>query len=344
MARALSSRALCVAIAAGVALSFAAAPAARADTIDAATRGTARKLGQDAVKLFEAGSYAAALDKFNTADSLVPAPTLGLYAARCLVKLGRLVEASERYLAVTRMQLEPGALPVMRKAQATAVAEREKLLPTLPTLEVRLEGPSGDGVEVSVDARPILPALLGEKRPVDPGKHRLDARRADTTVSRDVSIALGDAARVVLTLPPLPAPPAPRMPALRKMGWVAVGVAGAGVVTGSVAGLVALAKGKSLLSQCPDHQCPTAGALALAGPYDAARAASTAGFIAGAVGLAVGIPILVVSPKVEYAYADGRPAPPPKDAPGATGARALPPRASFTPWVTWGGAGVRGIF
>jgi hypothetical protein len=342
MARAHPGQVLCFAIAAGVALSFAAVPRARADTVDAATRSTARKLGQDALKLFEAGDFAAALDKFNTADSLVPAPTLSLYAARCLVKLGRLVEASERYLEVTRLRLDRGALPVMRAAQADAVAEREKLLPTIPMLAVWLEGPVGDGVEVSVDGKVLLPALIGEKRQVNPGKHRLDARRADTTVSKDVTIALSDSARVVLTLPALPAPPAPRMPALRKVGWVAVGVGVAGVVTGGVAGLVAFAKGKSLLSQCPNHACPTERTLALAGPYDAARSASTAGFIAGAVGLAAGIPLVVVSPPVEYVYADGRPAPAP------TGAPAPAPRASFTPWVTpwvtWGGAGVRGIF
>jgi hypothetical protein len=126
-----------------------AAPSARAQGANgqsAIVRATARKLGGEAVKLYDAGDYAGALEKFNTADSLVPAPTLGLYAARCLVKLGRTVEASERYLEVTRMELDRAALPVMRKAQADAVTEREKLLPSIPTLEVRLTGPLGAGV------------------------------------------------------------------------------------------------------------------------------------------------------------------------------------------------------
>src|SRR5690242_3471253 len=125
MGRMRTRRSIAAAVLFAVALS---GPAARADSVDAAARATARKLGTEAVKLFEAGDFAAALDKFNTADSLVPAPTLGLYAARCLVKLDRLVEASERYLAVTRMQLERGAPAVMRKAQADAVTEREKLM------------------------------------------------------------------------------------------------------------------------------------------------------------------------------------------------------------------------
>ncbi len=233
------------------------------------------------------------------------------------------------------MQLDRAALPVMRKAQADAVAERDRLQPTIPTLEVRVEGPRGAGVEVAIDGKVLLPGLLGEKRPVNPGRYKATATRADTTVVMDVDVATGAAARVVLKLPPLPPPPSPRMPALRKVGWAAIGVAGAGLVTGAVAGLTALAKGQSLLSKCENHVCSTTADFALTGGYDAARAASTAGFVVAAVGIAVGVPILVVSPKVEYAYPDGRTAPPPRSA---------PPQAAISPWITWGGAGLRGIF
>ena len=340
MARALSLRALHLAVAAGAALAVAAisVPARAGDSVDAAARATARKLGGEAVKLFENGDFKGALEKFNTADSLVPAPTLGLYAARSLVKLGRLLEASERYLEVTRMQLDRGALAVMRKAQADAVAERERLLLTIPTLEIRLEGPQGAGVEVTVNGKVLLPGLIGEKRPVDPGSYKVDARRADTTVSRQVDVASKEAGRVVVELPPLPAPPQPRMPLVRKLGWAAIGLGGAGVITGAVAGLAAIAKGQSLLLACPLHVCPDKTTLAQAGGYDAARGASTAGFVVGAVGLAAGIPIVAVSPGVEYAYADGRVAPAPEPA------KEAPPRATITPWITWGGAGLRGIF
>jgi hypothetical protein len=334
----MASRALSALILAIVVVAMA-SPAWGAEPVDAASRSTARKLGQEAVKLFEAGDYPGALDKFNTADSLVPAPTLGLYAARCLVKLGRLVEASERYLEVTRMQLDRNAIPVMRKAQAEAVAERDKLLPSIPSLEIRLEGPQGSGVDVLVEGKPLLPGLLGEKRPVNPGKYRIEAKRTDAAVTEDVVVIAGTPARVVLKLPPLPPPPAGHMPALRMGGWAAIGVAGAGVIVGGVSGLVALAKGQGLLLQCPNHVCTSPATYTGAGAYDAARVASTVGFITGGVALAVGIPILVVSPKVEYAYPDGRPAPPPKD-------QASLPRieVSLAGGPTGGGAGLRGIF
>jgi len=308
-----------------------AAPTARADNVDASARSTARKLGQEAVKLYEAGSYAAALEKFNTADSLVPAPTLGLYAARCLVRLGRLVEASERYLEVTRMQLDRAALPVMRKAQSDAVSEREKVLPTIPTLDVRLEGPRGDGTTVTVDDRPLLPGLLGEKRPIDPGKHVAVARRADTSVRQEVILAPGGAAQIVLLMPALPPAPVATTPPLRVAGWVGVGVGAAGAVLAAVSGAITLAVEQSLLVDCTGGhtRCPATASGRIA-TYDLTGKLTTVGLITGVAGLGFGIPAVVLSPKAAYAYPDGSPAPAPK--------------VMIAPWITWGGAGVRGSF
>jgi len=124
-------------------------------------------------------------------------------------------------------------------------------------------------------------------------------------------------------------------------------VGGAGVITGGVAGVVAVLKGQSLLVKCPDHVCATQAELALAGPYNAARAASTTGFLVGVAGLVAGIPILAISPRVEYVYPDGGSAPKPPAEGSPDGRPAPPPHAgtvSFAPWVTWGGAGVRGVF
>ncbi|MFO0762775.1 MAG: hypothetical protein U0359_40435 [Byssovorax sp.] len=229
--------------------------------MDIETKSAARKLGTEGQKLFDAGDYAAALEKFNLADSLVPAPTLGLRAARCLVKLGRVVEASERYLDVTRMQLDRFAAPVMRKAQADALAEREKLLPTIPSLTVVLDGPTGAGVTVLVDDKTMPPALIGQKRPADPGAHRVEAKRADTSIFREVVLQPSEAGQVTLKLPPLPPPPpkpglADRFP-FRTVGWIGVGLGAAGVAFGGVSGALALTNEQSLLKQCGvERLCP----------------------------------------------------------------------------------------
>jgi hypothetical protein len=313
----------------------AAAPAARADNVDLAARSTARKLGQEALKLYDAGDYAGALEKLNTANALVPTPTLGLYAARCLVKLGRLVEGSEKYLEVSRMALDRSAPAVMRKAQVDAVAERDKLLPTVPTLEVRLAGPPGDGVDVTVDGKPLLPGLVGEKRPVDPGPHQATAARSDATVSGAVTVTLGQAAQLLLTLPPLPPKPVWRTPPLRVAGWVAIGLGVAGVVFGAVSGAIAISDEQNLLADCKagNSFCPAGDAGRIA-TYNVVTKLTTVGLVTGIAGLGFGIPVLITTPKSVYVYPDGTPAPPPKDG----------PKPQIGAFVTWGGAGVRGIF
>jgi hypothetical protein len=330
MRRALFPRLVATALVASATLALAAltAPEARAQPVDLETKSAARKLGTEGQKLFEAGNVAGALEKFNLADSLVPAPTLGLRAARCLSLLGRLVEASERYLDVTRMQLDRNAPAVMRKAQAEALAERDKLLPTIPSLDVTIEGPTGAGITVIIDAKAVPPALLGQKRPVDPGTHRVEAKRADTTVAREVTLKLAEAGEVTLKLPPLPAKPKPpdTFP-YRTVGFIGVGVGVAGLLFGGINGLLALTTEQKLVIRCgTDRLCPPA-AWPQSDAFDLMRTFTTAGFIIGASGLAVGIPFLLAAPG------------PPK--PATTEA---PPTARIDPWIGLGAAGVRGTF
>jgi hypothetical protein len=294
-----------------VAFAVVAPSIARADQAEAEARVVARRLGQEAMKLYDAGKYAEALEKLDTADHLVPTPTLGLFAARCLARLGRLVEASERYLEVSRMKLDRFAPAVMRKALVDAVDEREKLLPRIPVLVVRVTGPRGEGVAVLVDDKPLLPALIGEKRPIDPGPHVIVSKRADTSVRREATLREGETTEQILEMPALPLPPLPplaRTPTLRWIGWGAIGVGAAGVSIGLVSGIIAASKAGSLLDACPSHVCPNAQALAQTSGYDTARAVSTAGFVVGAVGLAAGVPILLFTPKTELVPQE-RPAP-----------------------------------
>jgi hypothetical protein len=225
------------------------------------------------------------------------------------------------------MQLDRSAPAVMRKAQAEALAEREKLMPTIPTLDVTIDGPTGAGVTVLIDAKPVPPALLGQKRPVDPGLHRVEAKRADTTVAREVTLKLGEAGQVALKLPPLPAKPKPpdTFP-YRTVGFVGVGVGVAGALFGGISGILALTTDQKLVTRCgSDHLCPAA-AWPQADAFDLMRAFTTAGLVIGATGFAVGLPFLIAAPG------------PPKPAPDA------PAAARIDPWIGVGAAGVRGTF
>lgn len=265
---------------------------------DFATKSAARKLGEEAIVLFDKGQYAEALEKFNLADQLVPAPTLGLRAARSLVKLGRLVEASERYLAVTRMDLSGKAVTyVFRKAQADALKEREELLPLVPSLTIEVTGPVGDGITVYVDGAQIPLALLGQKRPIDPGPHEVEVRRGETKVKKKVDLVVKQTEKVVLELPPLPKPKPPEPdPFWRTMAWVGIGVGAGGLVAFGVTGGLALSKEQELATKCPSRAC-LPEFHADADFFDALRYATTAGLVVGVVGLGVGVPLLIAGPK-----------------------------------------------
>jgi Tfp pilus assembly protein PilF len=71
--------------------------------VDDATRASARQLGYAGVEEFQGGQYESARAKLEKAYRVLKAPSLGLWSARALEKLGKLVEASERYLEVTRL-------------------------------------------------------------------------------------------------------------------------------------------------------------------------------------------------------------------------------------------------
>ncbi len=267
---------------------------------DFATKSAARKLGEEGIALFEKKQYAEALEKFNLAEQIVPAPTLGLRAARCLVQLGRFVEASERYLEVTRIEMPRNQLtPAFRKAQADALLEREDLVPLIPTLTIEITGPLGATGSVFVDGEQIPTALVGQKRPIDPGIHEVEVRRKDTQVKKKVDVVVKQNQKVTLELPPLPAAKGPEIdPKLRTLAWVGIGVGAAGTIAFAITGSLAVSKGRDLATNCPQDRClpPFHSDV---DKYNVLRYSTTAGIVLGVVGFGVGIPLLILKPTLK---------------------------------------------
>jgi hypothetical protein len=267
---------------------------------DYATRAAARKLGEDGIALFDKKQFAEALEKFNLAEQLVPAPTLGLRAARCLVQLGRFVEASERYLEVTRLEVPRAQMtPAYRKAQADALIEREDLLPLIPTLTINVTGPLGDGITVLVDGEQIPTVLVGQKRLIDPGVHEVEVRRKDTSVKKKLDIVVKRNEQMELKLPPLPSAKGPQPdPVYRALAWTGIGMGASGMIVFAVSGSLAVSRERELIDKCPDRRC----APEFHGEsdrYDVTRYATTTGLVVGVVGLGVGIPLLITSPMLK---------------------------------------------
>ena len=289
-----------------------------------ATRAAARSLGTTGVGAYQAGDYETAHDKLEKAYQILKAPSLGLWSARALVKVGKLVEAGERYTEVTRLSVASGDAAVQKQAQDDAQTELDALGPRIPGIIIQLEGADAASVSVSLDGQPVASALIGESRPVDPGQHHVEGTRGTEHVTSDVNVAIGEKVPAVLKFtattavvaPPAssgaepsavsPAPPpdsgsapvasATHQAPLKTVGWVGVGVGGVGIAIGAVAGVIALGKQTDIKNSdaCKAMHCLPSEASTV-NSYNSMRTLSSVGFIAGGVLATTGVVLLLTS-------------------------------------------------
>lgn len=282
-----------------LALFFSAAPV-RAQPADAATTSTARALAEEGLSHFDGGRWQAALEKFDRADALIHAPTMSLLVARCLEKLGRLVEANERYVAAARSEAGPGASDAFKEAVADADKEQKVLLPRIPRLKVEVRGAVPAEAGVTLDGKPLPAAMIGVERLTDPGAHTLRGTRGGEVVERKVDLKEGQSQTVTLELAgggDAGASPSPGS-IQRTLGWVTIAVGGAGLVASGVTLGMGLGAKSDLVStsKCStDLVCPASAADAVSS-YRTLRVASAGTFVGGAVALVVGVVVLATAP------------------------------------------------
>lgn len=272
--------------------------AARAQpiAIDPATRASARLLADDALALYDKGDCRDAAPKFLRAHDMVRVPTLAFYAGKCLEKIGRLVDASEAYLAATRDEIEPGAPTTVKQAQTDAATARAALLPRIPTIEVVLDA-SATGATVALDGKRLPDAAIGVKRPIDPGHHVAKFTRGAAVGSREFAVEEGDAGQVRLAFPATAATSA-AVPAISSgVGpgpWIVGGVGVAGLLVGSVMGALVLVQHGKTPSGCMNGSATctdateAASANATSNTWNAIGHATTAALVLGGAGVIAG--------------------------------------------------------
>lgn len=299
-----------------VALISSAAGPARAQSIDRpddASRAEARKNGYAGVESFQAGDFATARDRLDTAYQLLRVPSLGLWSARALAKLGKLVEADARYFEVSRLPSSVGDEAIQEQARRDARDERAALAPRIPSIVVRVQGaPSGD-VTVLIDG--VAPAgALAARHQVNPGSHKIEGVRGTTRAEIEVAVREGEQKEAILRFAPRPlesgsagsteaaigAPVGATMPrsyALRTVGWVALGGGASGLVVGAVTALVLRSKKNDLDaigcdggSACPPSEAGNVDS------YNRLRPVPTISLIAGAALAGVGVYLLTTAP------------------------------------------------
>jgi len=287
----------------GAALSVS-SPAFAAGGVDDASRGTARKLGYSGVEAYQAGDYRTANEKLEKAYAVLQVPSLGLWSARALVKLGKLVEGSERYTQVAQLGASGGNNEaVQKRALADAASELALLTPKIPSLIVRIEGALPAEVSVQIDGAPIARELLGEARPVNPGPHKIEGQRGSQHAVVELVLAESEQKPALLrfssqvaappaALSPTPAP-APLSDSAgaglgkqRTFALIAGGVGLVGVGVGSVFGLKSKSDHDEAEKYCDGSECSDARGVSAGTDAHSAGNISTVAMIIGGVGLA----------------------------------------------------------
>jgi hypothetical protein len=207
----------------------------------------AETLYQSARELRASGNHEAACAKFEASMALNPRATTLLNLASCSERQGKLTEALARYQRAQALLNEEPMDPDRRRALGDlAKRGRAEVEPRIARLRVDVEAAPA-GLEVKRDGVKMLPAMIGEELPIDPGSHTLEASApGHEDVRRKVTLAEGQSLAVELALAPekrsvaAPAGPAPDDDAGGGIGavpiwaWV-VGAAGLVLVGGGVA-------------------------------------------------------------------------------------------------------------
>lgn len=294
---------------------------------------TARELAKQGLQAYDAGRYDEAVEKLSKAYEVVHVPTLAVNEARALAKLGRLIAASELYLEATRIPSEKSWQSTQTEAQRDAEKERSELLPRIPRLKIILKGASSSDVAVTIDGAAVPQALFDAEQLVDPGERHVEGKRGSEVVKQSVTVKESDHAQVmlqfaqtgvaatplgsnvpsqptqtaqpVLTTSSLTAPPPSdqkRGSGQKVIGWTSLSLGGAGLVLGTVSGILASSKRSSLLDSntcsADGRHCSPAQASDV-NAYNSLRTLSSVGFIAGGVLAATGVTLLLTAPKQE---------------------------------------------
>lgn len=246
------------------------APETAPKPVSEAARSAARTLGDEGLAAEAAGDHLTALAKFDEAETLVPVPTLGLRAARCLEKLGRWAEAADRFERTARMPIDPTLSDAYRAAQmqarTDASAERAALLSRMPT-PITEGGPADSA---SLDDRPPPPPLVVDRpaaRPISPTAERADDSGWSTQ---------------------------------KTAGWVTASAGALGLSVGLVTLGLALDRRSSLDAQCTEQTCRESvagpGAEADVDAYNTVATTSIVALVAGGVLATAGVVLVITAP------------------------------------------------
>lgn len=299
----------CASLALAVALC--ASPAAAQEEPSPADVSAARALGQEGVKLADAGNCDEAIDRLSRAEKIFHAPTTLARLGECQVKVGKIVAGTENLNRVVRETIGPSAPQAFRDAQDRAKVVLAEAKPRIAKLKVAVAAPADAKLVVTIDGENLPIANLNMNRPVDPGEHVVEATAPGFLPAKGkVTLPDGGVDSLALTLEI--DPNAPKTPVVapvaggqgsgpvdapskrdRTPAYVSLGIGGAGLVVGTVFGIVAMGKKSDLEDACPNKVCPSAAQQDTIDSGKTMGTVSTVGLVIGAVGIGAGVILLL---------------------------------------------------
>ncbi len=297
-----------------------------------------RTLSNQAAEEFKQNQFEAARAKFTSAYRIASVPRLAVWAARANERLGHLVAAYEMYRQALR--LRPNDLwqgDLQPQAQRDAQQELDALLVRIPKITIAIEGEMTESTAVTIDDVTVPNALIGLERLIDPGQHKIQAKRGAEIATESLQIAERDNKHVVLRFnagsspavgamaptPPMNDGSAPNQPQqapassyaaqpvpvaisdrnhdMRFAGWTGVGIGAVGLTLGTITGIYVAAKHGYLddPSRCPTKSTCDPAYQSDVSTYNTMRTVSTVGFVVGGIGAAAGVTLLLTTSKPE---------------------------------------------
>lgn len=266
---------------------------------------SARQLYNDGEALRDKGDLKGALEKFKAAHALGDTPITGLELCKTHRALNQPVEAREACLSVGRIGpiKEESQRSKDARTESAKIAEEEK--PKIGSIKLKITGvPAGFTPTVQIDGNDIPAVALSAARPVDPGSHIVSARvgnGAETKQSVDTKEGENKEVEVAVQPPPPDEKPQPVVgpagttnqpppPEQHKSSFPTVMyiIGGAGVLIGTVGGIVAISDKGDLKDSCTNNICGRTDWDKL----DSARTwgtVSTVSFVLGGAALVIGL-------------------------------------------------------
>lgn len=285
-----------------------------AEPRDAGAAAAAQKLFEEGRALMIEGRSAEACPKLAASQRLDPGAGTLLNLGECYEKTDKLASAWATYREAETLAQRSGQRERATHCAARARALSEKLSDLTILGPPSLKSSPIQGLTIRRNGDAVPEVALGTAVPVDGGTHVVEVSAPGyRTWKGEVQIkASGDHSR--LQIPDLvkqpdasgPARTNPSMPPShaeepssvpRTLGWVAVGVGSAGVVTGLVFGAIANSKNNEANSNghCNDVDCDADGISLTRDAKNAARIATIAS-VAGAAIAVTGVVLVLTAP------------------------------------------------